>query len=233
MEISYKIIGGDGREYGPVTLHEIKAWIRDGRVGRQTQVSRSDLGSWLAASQYQEFQPEIGSVKATSPDVFGDEMESVGFWPRLGALIIDSIIIYFAFVAVAKMLGWSINIFTPPGTMPGVTPGVAPTLNDLMPMIMIAAKQAGVIFLIRMIYEVLMNGRFGATLGKMIIGAKIVRLDGSRLGYLFALFRFLAMFVMNLICYLGYIIAGFMIAFREDKRGLHDLIVGTRVIYKR
>ena len=46
METNYKIIGGDGREYGPVTLDEIKGWIRDGRIGRTTQIWRSDLGSW-------------------------------------------------------------------------------------------------------------------------------------------------------------------------------------------
>ncbi len=233
METNYKIIGGDGREYGPVTLDEIKSWIRDGRIGRQTQVWRSDMGSWVAASQYQEFQPEIGEVKATGGDFSSDAFEPVGFWVRVCALIVDSIVIYVAFLAVAKALGWPINFFPTNSSIPGVAPGAAPKLDDLMPFIITAAKQAGVLFLIRMAYEVLMNGKFGATLGKMILGAKIVRSDGSPLGYLFALFRFIAMFLPNLICYLGYIVAGFMVAIREDKRGWHDLIVGTRVIYKR
>src|SRR5690348_15095618 len=114
METNYKIIGGDGREYGPVTLDELKSWIRDGRVGHQTQIWRSDLNSWLAASQYQELQPEIGAVKATSSNTYVDEAESVGFWPRAGALIIDSILLTIVFwvfwTPIAKIMGWPVQI---------------------------------------------------------------------------------------------------------------------------
>jgi len=41
-------------------------------------------------------------------------------------------------------------------------------------------------------YDVLMNGTFGATLGKMAIGARIIGADGSRLSYSRALLRSLA-----------------------------------------
>jgi uncharacterized RDD family membrane protein YckC len=226
MEANYKIIGGDGREYGPVNLEELKAWIRDGRVGRQTQVWRSDMGSWLAASQYQELQPEIGTVRATSPDVFGDEFEPVGFWPRVGAFIIDGILTYVVFWILwnpfARLMGWPEQL-----QPPDVTGSF--NLNDFIPMILLGMKQTVLSLSLRMIYEVWMNGRFGATVGKMIIGAKIVRSDGSPLGYKFAFFRFFARLINEFACHLTYL----MVAFREDKRGLHDLIVGTRVIYKR
>ena len=117
-------------------------------------------------------------------------------------------------------------------------PGIEDWFIVLIPLFLIAyfipffiasAKQAGVSFLLRMIYEVFMTGKFGATLGKMIIGAKIVRMDGSALGYSFAFFRFLGKILSDFTCYIGYLI----VAFREDKRGLHDLIARTRVIYKR
>lgn len=226
METNYKIIGGDGREYGPVTLEEIKAWIRDGRIGHQTQVWRSDLGSWLAASQYQEFQPEIGSVKATSANAFGDELDPVGFWPRVGAFIIDGILTYAAFwllwTPFAKLMGWPEQIQPPTGAG-------SFRLDDFMPLILLGVKQTMLSMSIRMIYEVWMNGRLGATVGKLIIGAKIVRADGSPLGYKLAFFRFLARLINEFACHLTYL----MVAFREDKRGLHDLICGTRVIYKR
>ena len=226
METNYKIIGGDGREYGPVTLDEIKSWIRDGRIGRQTQVSRSDMGTWLAASQYQEFQPEIGLVKATGGEVFGDELDAVGFWPRVAAFIVDaillSLVLWVVWIPIAKIMGWPVQI------QPPATTGTF-KLDDFMPVIWLAAKQAIFSFILRMIYEVFMNGRFGATIGKLIIGAKIVRLDGSPLEYKYAFFRFLARLLNEFACHLPYL----MVAFREDKRGLHDLIVGTRVIYKR
>lgn len=224
METNYKIIGGDGREYGPVTLDELKSWIRDGRVGRQTHIWRSDLGNWLAASQYQELQSELALHKGGATGVEGD-FEPVGFWPRAAALIVDMILIYAAFwllwVPLAKLMGWPVEFKMP---MSG-----SQRLDDFMPLIMIGLKQTALSFTLRLIYEVLMNGKYGATLGKMIVGAKIVRLDGSALGYKFAFFRFLARIVSDLTCYIGYLI----VFFREDKRALHDLIAGTRVIYKR
>ena len=55
-DTTYRIIGGDGKEYGPATLEELKSWISSGRVTGATQVSRSDLGAWAAAAQFAELQ---------------------------------------------------------------------------------------------------------------------------------------------------------------------------------
>jgi uncharacterized RDD family membrane protein YckC len=208
METNYKIIGGDGREYGPVTLDELKGWVRDGRIGRQTQVWRSDLNSWLAASQYQELQSEISLLKPSASGAEG-EFEPVGFWPRVGAHVLDQLIL-----AAAGYL-----IF-----------GAAPTnITTLPEIIQQMGSRMGYSFLISTLYYVGMNGHFGATLGKMVVGARIVNLDGSKIGYGKAFLRMLASFLSGILLCIGYL----MVAFREDKRALHDLIVGTRVIYKR
>ena len=208
MEANYKIIGGDGREYGPVALDEIKAWIRDGRVGRATQIWRDDSASWLPAAQYQELQAEIPSAAGTAGE-FQGEMEAVGFWPRAGAYILDQLLLG----AV------SLLIF-------GAAEATAATLQEIW-------DQMGSRFLsnllISTLYYVGMNGSIGATVGKLVIGARIVNEDGSRIGFLKAFLRMLASFVSGLILFIGYL----MVAFREDKRALHDLIARTRVVYKR
>lgn len=208
METNYKIIGGDGREYGPVTLDEIKGWIRDGRIGRQTQILRSDLNNWLAASQYQELQSEIALLKPSASGAEG-EFEPVGFWMRVLAYFLDQLVL-----GAAGYL-----IFGSPPT--NVT--TFPEIIQLM------GARMGYSFLISTIYYVGMTGQFGATLGKMVIGAKIVRVDGSKIGFGIAFLRMLASIVSSLTLGIGYLI----VAFRDDKRALHDLIVGTRVIYKR
>jgi uncharacterized RDD family membrane protein YckC len=208
MEINYKIIGGDGREYGPVTLDELKGWVRDGRVGRQTQILRSDMTNWLAASQYQELQSEIAVLKPSATGVDGD-FEAVGFWARVGAHILDQLVL---------------------GVVGYLAFGSPPTNLTTLPEIFQAmGARMGYSFLISTVYYVVLNGHFGATLGKMVIGAKIVNLDGSKIGYGKAFLRMLATIVSSLTLCIGYL----MVAFREDKRALHDLIVGTRVIYKR
>lgn len=221
METTYKIIGGDGHEYGPVMLEELKSWVRDGRIGRHTHIWRSDVGTWLAAAQYQELRGEIGSLPLSATGA-ATGFDGVGFWARLGAFIVDSLLLYLIYAAVAMLLGWPLNIKFASGTPPA-------SFEDLKPLLFDMGRQISLSFFLRLIYEVMMTGALGATLGKMIIGAKIVRADGSKLGYGFALLRFLAKIISDVACYVGYL----FIAFREDKRALHDLIVGTRVIYKR
>ncbi|HKQ39223.1 MAG TPA: DUF4339 domain-containing protein [Verrucomicrobiae bacterium] len=56
METTYKILGGDGKEYGPATLEQMLGWIRDGRVSAATQVWRNDQNAWVTAGQLPELQ---------------------------------------------------------------------------------------------------------------------------------------------------------------------------------
>jgi uncharacterized RDD family membrane protein YckC len=71
-------------------------------------------------------------------------------------------------------------------------------------------------------------GKFAATPGKMACGLKVIMSDGSQVTYWRALGRHFAKVLSVLILYIGYI----MVAFDEEKRGLHDRICDTRVIHK-
>ena len=66
----------------------------------------------------------------------------------------------------------------------------------------------------------------GATPGKMAFGLKVVTVDGDPIGIGKALLRYFGYWVNALTLYIGYL----FIAFRKDKRGLHDLIASTKVI---
>ena len=55
MEITYKIIAADGNEYGPVNLEQLQGWIKEGRIAPDTQLFRSDINEWRAASSFAEF----------------------------------------------------------------------------------------------------------------------------------------------------------------------------------
>ncbi len=65
----------------------------------------------------------------------------------------------------------------------------------------------------------------GATPGKMLFGLKVLTEDGEPIGLDKAVLRFIGLWVNILTLGIGYL----MIAFRKDKRGLHDLIAGTIV----
>jgi hypothetical protein len=65
--IMYKIIGGDGNEYGPVSAEHIKAWIADGRASAQTQVQAEGQTEWKALADHPELAALLGTAAPPGP----------------------------------------------------------------------------------------------------------------------------------------------------------------------
>jgi len=51
----FKIIGADGREYGPVAVAQLRAWVTEGRADAQTLAQAEGSGEWKPLSAYPEF----------------------------------------------------------------------------------------------------------------------------------------------------------------------------------
>jgi len=51
----FTIIGGDGKEYGPVTLEQLRTWIGDGRANLESQAKRTDDEQWRRIGDFPEF----------------------------------------------------------------------------------------------------------------------------------------------------------------------------------
>jgi hypothetical protein len=77
---NYRIIGGDQKEYGPVSAEQLRAWIAEGRVAPQTPVRPEDSGEWKPLSAF----PEFADVVAARFPVAGAPPP-----PRLGGLPAD------------------------------------------------------------------------------------------------------------------------------------------------
>jgi TM2 domain-containing membrane protein YozV len=60
----YKIIGADGREYGPVTVEQVHQWIREGRANGQTKVQPEGGTEWKTLAEIPEF---AAAAPAASP----------------------------------------------------------------------------------------------------------------------------------------------------------------------
>jgi hypothetical protein len=67
METTYTVLGADGAHYGPITLDQLKIWIREGRVTPETKVLRSDTNSWLPAAQYVELELSAAAPPLMAP----------------------------------------------------------------------------------------------------------------------------------------------------------------------
>ncbi len=55
----FKIIGADGKEYGPVGADQIRRWLAEGRVNAQTQAWRGGMSTWLPLGSFPEFAPSL------------------------------------------------------------------------------------------------------------------------------------------------------------------------------
>lgn len=225
MNVQYKIIGGDEVEYGPATLAELKDWIRDGRVAGMTKVWRSDLAMWARADRYTELFEDLARLHESALAAASRTAPPAGFWARLAAWVIDMILLTILFAVVwtpiAEPRHWQLP--DPPQT---ITPATVQAYQDQF--YACAYRVLPIFYPIFLLYDVLLNGRFGATVGKMAIGAKITMLDGSPIGYGRALLRWLAQRLSDFL-FISYILIGL----RRDKRSLHDLLAGTKVVFRR
>jgi len=62
MKTAYKIIGADGREYGPVTAEQLKQWITEGRANAQSKVLAEGAAEWKFLGSFPEFDATVQSV---------------------------------------------------------------------------------------------------------------------------------------------------------------------------
>jgi len=63
----YKIIGGDGKEYGPVTAEQVRQWLAQGRANGQTKVRRDDATEWQPLSSIAEFANAVAPPPLLRP----------------------------------------------------------------------------------------------------------------------------------------------------------------------
>ncbi|HEX4349250.1 MAG TPA: DUF4339 domain-containing protein, partial [Verrucomicrobiae bacterium] len=60
---NYTIIGGDGKEYGPVPAAELQKWVAEGRAKPQTKVRPEGATEWVPLSEV----PELADVLKKTP----------------------------------------------------------------------------------------------------------------------------------------------------------------------
>lgn len=80
--------------------------------------------------------------------------------------------------------------------------------------------------LLMVVYIIYFEGTTGQTLGKKIVGVKVIGYDGNTIGIPMAILRYIGKIVSTIILMIGYIMA----AFDSKKQALHDRIAKTYVI---
>lgn len=133
-----------------------------------------------------------------------DVSSPAGFWIRLGASIIDAILLFFVLGFISLAL---YGQFTTEGY----------SFTD---------------FLDHLYHLLLPIFWYGYTIGKRAVGIRIARVDGEKVGLGTMLLRnIVAGLVYVVTLGIGVIVSAFMVGLREDKRSIHDFIAGTYVTY--
>ena len=70
----YKIIGADGKEYGPVSAEQLRQWLTEGRVNQQTRVLAEGSTDWKALG-------EVAELNAATPPA-APPLSSIKFAPK-------------------------------------------------------------------------------------------------------------------------------------------------------
>lgn len=138
---------------------------------------------------------------------------NAGFWRRVAAYMLDSIILSVAaliFFALIAGLGW----------MASDSPGLA--------FFILFLGYVGLIVGMWLYFAKFESGPKQATPGKQVMGIKVTDDKGNRIGFGRATGRFFGKIVSGMIFNIGYMMAGFT----GRKQALHDMMAGCCVVFR-
>ncbi len=162
---------------------------------------------------------------------YAGNLRRAGFWPRLVAFIIDNII-----------LGVTIGILTLPMLIMMLIMNVpfkqssdySWMSNNSIPVLVMFFALALVTVISDCIvgigYYIVLEGHFGYTIGKYLLGLRVLKTDGTKIGYKESLLRNLSKYINNLIIIDTLIM---LIFFNKEKQRGFDKIANTMVIHVR
>jgi uncharacterized RDD family membrane protein YckC len=233
----FTIIGGDGREYGPATVQQIRIWLAEGRANLETKAKAAGTDEWRRLRDFLEFSPEerataFGAESAAEPPVGvvvpAAELADRGV--RLGAVMIDVIVTFLASLPGFLLLGTSFLV----SVLNAVQSGQTDFTGVITPRMQLGANLLILGSVVVFVIQVWWLTTRGQTIGKRVLGIRIVRAtDEGNPGFVYVvLLRNLVPMAISFIPLIGFIfsLTDILFIFRADRRCLHDLIAGTKVV---
>ncbi|MEO8366366.1 MAG: RDD family protein [Pseudoxanthomonas sp.] len=164
------------------------------------------------------YAPPRATLVSANAAVHGGEVVYAGFWKRVAANVIDSLVVGIVGGIIGAIIGAVI------GAVFGLNGGLGGGGFLAIQLVTNAVSIA----ITAVYYAWFHSSANQATLGKMAIGIKVVRSDGETISFARGIGRYFAFLLSSLILCIGLLMA----AFTERKRGLHDMICDTLVVDK-
>jgi uncharacterized RDD family membrane protein YckC len=143
--------------------------------------------------------------------IAGATGDRAGFVTRAAAFVGDTLILWFGLrglMALLLILRHALRRFAPPVSLGQLVVVCAPVVASL--------------------YHILFWTWRGQTPGKWLLGIKVVAVGGGKVGFVRSVIRFVGYLLSALPFYLG-----FLWIIGPQRRGFHDRIAGTQVVYAR
>ena len=234
----FTILGGDGKEYGPVSTDQLRTWITAGRANLDTRAKLAGDTDWRRLGDIPEFN---GTADPTTPPTLVATSTPVGATTvetlvpadrllRLASAVLDFLISMVCAMPGALVLGTAfLDIVI------AVARGQQPDVSQINPgRLLIGFALLGLASFTLLLVQIYLVSTRGQTIAKRILGLRIVRhADGSNPGFIHGwLLRALVPGIIGILPMVGNIftIVNYCFIFRDDRRCLHDLIADTRVV---
>lgn len=209
-------LGRDGARSGPYTMDQVRTLVGEGRFTPDDWAWYPGASQWIALRDVPGFA--VASFPPPAPasrEPFAVAPEAglaryAGFWIRVGAIIIDAIVLFIPLTILEKLfLGEKTG---------DAAADIGGTLAAL-------AMNLCVNWAYRSAFHA---SEWQATIGKRAVGIQVTDLQGRRITFGHATGRYLAEFLSGVTLGVGYAMAGFT----SRKQALHDKVAGTLVVYR-
>lgn len=229
-------IGKNGQQVGPFGLEQVRERLASGEFSPTDLAWCDGMAGWEPLSQIfnNPYQPSLALGQSPLFSQNSGSLRLAGAGSRLGAYLLDSL---FGGVAmIPAMIGWFMiaPAMLPPPSAASSGSVVAPAGGAASPLGMGLIGLGVILALAFFIYQLFLLSTKGQTLGKKILGVRIVTFEGGENpGFVKAvLLRAFVPALISMIPLVGFIFAILdpCFIFREDRRCIHDLIANTRVV---
>ncbi|OOG48596.1 RDD family protein [Rhodanobacter sp. C01] len=233
-------IGRDGERHGPYKEEDVRQWLRSGQVSRDDLAWYEGLADWqplsvLFPDEMRSAPPPVSNSysaptapRQALPQTTAAALEDyAGFWKRVGAYILDAIILYLPNMLIMKALGGDAAqaalkqaMLAAPGDAHAMMAAYGQFYSSMATASLITTVLAWLYF------ALCESSAWQATVGKLALGIRVTDLQGNRISFPRALGRYPAKILSGIILCIGFL----MVAWTQRKQGLHDMIASTLVL---
>ncbi|PTU31525.1 RDD family protein [Stenotrophobium rhamnosiphilum] len=202
--MSRYFVADHGVSTGPFNFEQIREKVRKDEINAFTLMWKDGMADWAIAQNVLAsaglLQPKSWPEEAVAVEI--DQPVIAAFGRRIAAALIDGLVMF-----------------------------IPATILIILPQAFLADTSAMIVGQLLAVlgnlayFTLLHGGSHGATIGKRALDIRVVRDDGSQLGDMLALGRYLLLMLSALM-----VIPLLVPLFNRHRKGLHDMVCGTVVL---